>query len=86
MKLIRNFLLISILAVCSAQAVADGHDKDANISRTDAAKIARDKIGGKLLDIRRQGRGEKAGYRVKMLHQGRVQVFRIDAITGQVED
>lgn len=85
MKL-RTFLLLSILAVSASQAVADDENGDSKISRNDAAKIARDHIAGKLLDIRPQGRDEDAGYRVKMLRQGRVEVFRIDAITGKVED
>ncbi len=83
---IRTFLLLNILAFGAAQAVADDQSGESKISRNDAAKIARDHIGGKLLDIRRQGQDEDAGYRVKMLHQGRVEVFRIDAITGKVED
>lgn len=86
MNVFRNFLLIFILTMSSAAAVADGEIQDSKITRNDAAKIARDHVDGKLLDIRRQGLGEDADYRVKMLHQGRVQVFRIDALTGEVED
>ncbi len=68
-------LLALLLTVAGAlPAPAAARDEGPGLSRAEAARQARQQVGGgRILDIRREG----GGYAVKVLHRGRVQVVRI---------
>lgn len=57
------------------------------VSKDEAAALARQATGGRVLDIQAEERGGKKSYRVKvLLSDGRVRIVRVDAYSGNVRD
>lgn len=57
---------------------------DKQISQSQAAAIARNRYGGKVMSVSRTG-GDRPAYKVKLLlDNGRVKVVYIDANTGRI--
>lgn len=56
------------------------------VSKDEAAALARQTTGGRVLDIQTQDRNGKTVYRVKVLRDGRVRFVRVDAQSGNVSD
>ncbi len=78
---------VALLAVSPIQAETGKHQRRHPLSRDEAAKVAQERFHGRLLDIRRQERDEDGfRYRVKMLEKGRVLIFNINGMTGEIED
>lgn len=85
MKLLFIIALATLIPAVSVQADSGrGGKGEYQISREHAAKIARQRFGGRVLDIRPKKRNGHADYRIKMLRDGRVRVFDIDGKTGKV--
>lgn len=92
MNRLSKYLLIALLLLLSLPVQADrrgreyreprGHDNGYAISREEAARIARERNGGRILDIKPR----RDGYQVKTLRKGRVRVFEIDGRSGEVRD
>lgn len=60
------------------------HDKQASnapprITASDAARIARERVGGRLLNVMLEQGPDGPYYLVKILKQGRIRVVRVDA-------
>ncbi|RDE18740.1 hypothetical protein DV711_14030 [Motiliproteus coralliicola] len=54
------------------------------IGRDRAAEMVQQRYGGKVLDLKRVGSGNKMAYRVKLLQpSGRVKLILIDATSGK---
>ncbi|HHJ20277.1 MAG TPA: hypothetical protein ENJ84_10720 [Gammaproteobacteria bacterium] len=85
MKFLLILLLTILVSVSSVYADSGHHGKgEHQISREGAARIARQRFGGRILDIRPRAQDGRKDYRVKMLREGRVRVFDIDGKTGKV--
>ena len=56
------------------------------VSRDEAAALARQITGGRVLDIQTEARNGRIVYRIKVLWDGSVRVVRIDAQSGNVLD
>ena len=96
MKQLSKCLLIALVLLLSLPVQADrrgrdhrdrdreyrGHDNGYAISREEAARIARERNGGRILDIKPR----RDGYQVKTLRKGRVRVYEIDGRSGEVRD
>lgn len=92
MNLPSKYLLIVLLLLLSLPVQADRRgreyrehrddDRGYSISREEAARIARDRNGGRILDIKPR----HDGYQVKTLRKGRVRVYEIDGRSGKVRD
>lgn len=54
------------------------------ISRERAAHIARERYGGKVLNIRPQRHKGRNDYRVKLLRDGRVRIINVDGDSGRI--
>ncbi|MGV6858424.1 MAG: PepSY domain-containing protein [bacterium] len=77
--------LVNVLTVVGTTAQADSRDRRAEqgVSKREAARIVKDRYGGKVLDVRPR-RDRDNGYRVKILDGGRVKVFGVDGRTGEI--
>ncbi|HID83419.1 MAG TPA: hypothetical protein EYH06_09255 [Chromatiales bacterium] len=92
MNRLSKYLLIALVLLLSLPVQADRRgreyrehrddDRDYSISREEAARIARERNGGRILDIKPR----RDGYRVKTLRKGRVRVYDIDGHSGEVRD
>jgi uncharacterized membrane protein YkoI len=87
-NLIFSLLLIALLGTSQAVTAAPPRGQDngqsperSGVSREQAADIAVQRSGGRVLDIKRR----QNGYEVKVLSNGRVRVLNIDG-QGQVRD
>ncbi len=94
MKTPLTTFLTLLLAACvfgvAASAYAGPRDGrqygDRGVSKRDAARIVKERYGGRVLDVRpRRGNGD-GGYRVKILDGGRVKVLGVDGRTGEIRD
>ena len=55
------------------------------MSADEAAAAVRAASGGRILDVRLEGRSKRPVYRVKvLLDSGRVRIYRVDASDGRV--
>lgn len=83
MFIIPLFLLMSSMAFAAPPAPAGEHSQGSEkrqINKEQAAKIVRKNSQGKLLELRRQGNI----YKAKVLDKGRVQIIKVDSVTGEV--
>lgn len=56
------------------------------VSKDEAAALARQITGGRVLDIQTEERNGRTVYRIKVLLDGRVRVVWVDAQSGSVLD
>lgn len=56
------------------------------VSKDEAAALARQATGGRVLDIQAEDRNGRTVYRVKVLLDGRVRFVQVDAQSGNVSD
>lgn len=78
--------MIAVLLSLSTSGWAEQNrqrDREPSVSERDAARIVRDKKGGKVLGVQRHN---DKNYRVKTLDQGRVRVYGVDGRTGEIRE
>ena len=68
----------------NSMAVMNDELADRFISPAQAASVARDVTGGRVLAVHLVGTGPKALYRVRLLVGGQIRIVRIDAHDGRV--
>lgn len=72
-------------AVCCAGLMALSVPAWANVSRDDAAAMAQQATGGRVLSVERSAAGGREVWRAKVLTRaGEVRIVQIDAATGQL--
>ncbi len=62
------------------QSGAEGHE----VSKRDAARLVKERYGGRVLDVQPRGGASAPGYRVKIIESGRVRVLSVDGRTGEI--
>lgn len=80
-------LLILVPLLFAGNANADQHRGTKGhtaVSESEAARIVRQKKGGRVLDVKRQNRNGQTDYRVKTIENGRVRVYGVDGHTGKL--
>ena len=74
------------MLVLGSTAAASRDSRDRAVSKGDAARIVKERYGGRVLDVRPRSGDDESDYRVKLLNKGRVKVLGVDGRTGEIRD